>query len=81
MRLFAFTIRLFRLLRCRCLVCSKRVGSWRYRYCSFECACYDGAFTVRNGMEKEPSLWYGYTEFQGCLFHLKKPRLERDSGK
>jgi len=59
--------RIIRFLRRRCIVCGKRTGTisrsrWHNRpyYCSFECACYDGVFSVNSNSEinnKTPSLF------------------------
>lgn len=39
--------RLYYVLSRRCIVCGKKSG--KFRYCSIECACYDGVFNVRIG--------------------------------
>jgi hypothetical protein len=45
--LLAPFVRLSRYLRNRCLVCGARGVDKPYRYCSFECGCYDGVSRVR----------------------------------
>lgn len=40
-------VRLSRHLRNRCIVCGRWGAKRPYRYCSFECGCYDGVMTVR----------------------------------
>ena len=49
-------------LRGRCIVCGAGLGPWVRRnegpgYCSIECACYDGVFSVRAGELKKPTIW------------------------
>jgi hypothetical protein len=43
----AALVRLYRYLRNRCLVCGCFGVDKPYRYCSFECSCYDGVSSVR----------------------------------
>jgi hypothetical protein len=49
----------------RCWVCGRSLGEKPkqhngYAYCSFECACYDGTFSVRQGSYvHQPSLFRG----------------------
>ncbi len=46
-------VRLYRHLHDRCLVCGGYGAERPNRYCSFECACYDGVFSVRLQPEKK----------------------------
>ena len=48
----------------RCLVCGRDCKDHinqhsGYVYCSIECACYDGTFSVLKGWMTKPSLWRG----------------------
>ena len=57
-----FWTRLIRRLKGRCVVCNSSTPypeNRKYWYCSVECACYDGTFSVRYGWLKKPSLYEG----------------------
>lgn len=53
----------------RCVVCGGKVNCKRNKktyirnidknvtYCSLECACYDGAFSVKKGWTRKPKIW------------------------
>ena len=56
--------RLIRKAQNRCWVCGRdckdRLNQHNgYIYCSIECACYDGTFSVRKGWIVKPSLFRG----------------------
>lgn len=38
--------------KCKTKDCKRKV-EYPYLYCSYECACYDGAFNVRKGWKNE----------------------------
>lgn len=40
-------VRLYRHFRNRCIVCGCQGVNKPFRYCSFECSCYDGVSSVR----------------------------------
>lgn len=59
----------------RCWVCGRKLGEKPkqhngYVYCSVECACYDGTFSVRKGWIARPSLFRGT-----CLLPKEHPPL------
>lgn len=63
-----FLMRITRRMRRRCMVCKRKSGS--FKYCSFECGCYDGAI-VRNKYGK-PSYTRGWTETRWGIINNKR---------
>lgn len=55
--------RIYRKIKGRCYVCGKWVCNYHsdqgWAYCSYECACYDGTFSMRYGVIGKPSVWRG----------------------
>jgi len=56
--------RLIRMAQHRCWVCGKSLGAMvkehnGFAYCSIECACYDGTFSVRKGWVRLPHIFLG----------------------
>ena len=57
-KIFNPFIRIWRYIFSKCVVCGR--FSMKYRYCSIECACYDGTFSVKNEKINKPSLFFGH---------------------